>query len=591
LAELRETVAKLRESEQQLRLVTDNAPVGIVHWDAELRYKFLNKYHARRLEKLLGLTPEQVIGKRLPEVLGDKLFAVLEPYIWECLAGKSVEFEVEMPFEAADSRYLHARLEPEWRDGKVVGLVAAGTDVTNLKRTEAALRESEATFRAMFDSSAVGKIEIEVPTGRFLRANAAMCRLVGYSEEELLKLTVFDITHPDERDGDRESLRSMDAGMLPVFDREKRYIRKNGKSIWARVTANTILNEAGQPARNTAVIQDISDRKRAEQDLEASRTRLQLALDAAHLGWFQYDPLRRSGRADERFKEIFGFVSDDIPLDTLMEQVHSDDREKARSSLTSWLDPTDTKPTVVEFRVRRPDGEVRWVEIHGLATFEGEGAARGAVSLIGTAQDITERKEHEEKEHLLMREINHRAKNMLSVVHAIAKQTAAEKPEDFVERFSERIQALSANQELLVRNEWRGVDVGDLVRTQLSHFTDLIGSRIVVDGSKVRLNPASAQAIGLALHELATNAGKHGALSTVKGRIDIGWRVTNDDKFNMSWTEHGGPQISAPKRHGFGTTVIKSMAERTLDGQVHLDFLPSGVAWHLTCPAANALES
>jgi two-component sensor histidine kinase len=98
-----------------------------------------------------------------------------------------------------------------------------------------------------------------------------------------------------------------------------------------------------------------------------------------------------------------------------------------------------------------------------------------------------------------MREINHRAKNMLSVVHAIAQQTAAENPEDFVESFSERIQALSANQELLVRNEWRGVDVGDLVRAQLSHFTDLIGSRIVVDGSKVRLNPASAQAIGLVL--------------------------------------------------------------------------------------------
>jgi two-component sensor histidine kinase len=162
---------------------------------------------------------------------------------------------------------------------------------------------------------------------------------------------------------------------------------------------------------------------------------------------------------------------------------------------------------------------------------------------------------------------------------------------DFVERFSERIQALSANQDLLVRNEWQGVEVEDLVRAQLAPFDDLIGSRIVMQAPKVRLNPASAQAIGLALHELATNAGKYGALSTDKGRIDIGWGVMDGGVFTMSWTEQGGPPVTAPERRGFGTTVLKSMAERSLDGQVHLDYLPSGVTWRLTCPAANALES
>jgi two-component sensor histidine kinase len=231
------------------------------------------------------------------------------------------------------------------------------------------------------------------------------------------------------------------------------------------------------------------------------------------------------------------------------------------------------------------------METHGLAYFEGAGFERRAARVIGTVADITERRENAEKAHLLTREINHRAKNMLSVVDAIAHRTVTRNPEDFLESFSERIQALSANQDLLVRNEWRGVDVGELVRAQLSHFADLIGSRIAVDGPKVRLNPASAQAIGLALHELATNAGKYGALSTDKGRIDVGWVVTNGDKFSMSWTERGVTPVSAPKRRGFGTTVIESMTERSLDGQVHLDYLPSGVTWRLTCPAANALES
>jgi two-component sensor histidine kinase len=211
------------------------------------------------------------------------------------------------------------------------------------------------------------------------------------------------------------------------------------------------------------------------------------------------------------------------------------------------------------------------------------------VNFVGTVADITERKEREEKEHLLMREINHRAKNMLSVVDAIAHQTAARNPEDFVERFSERVQALSANQDLLVRNEWNGVDIADLVRAQLAHFADLVGTRIALQGPTLRLNPAAAQAIGLALHELATNAGKYGALSTDNGHVDIGWG-TDGKTFTMSWTERGGPQVSASRSRGFGTIVMETMAERSVGGTVNLDYAPSGVTWRMTCPAANALE-
>jgi two-component sensor histidine kinase len=218
------------------------------------------------------------------------------------------------------------------------------------------------------------------------------------------------------------------------------------------------------------------------------------------------------------------------------------------------------------------------------------------VSFVGTVQDITERKkreeerrEREEKEHLLMREINHRAKNMLSVVDAIAHQTIARNPEDFVERFSERIQALSANQDLLVRNEWKGVDVEELVHAQLAHFAGLIGSRIAVQGPKLRLKAGSAQAIGLALHELATNAGKYGALSTDTGRVDVSWG-SDGDALTMSWTEREGPPVSAPKRRGFGAIVMETMTERSVNGTVNLDYASSGLTWRLTCPAANALE-
>jgi PAS domain S-box-containing protein len=463
------------------------------------------------------------------------------------------------------------------------------TLMTELRGATDLLRESEATFRAMFDVSSVGKIEIEPESGRFLRANAAMCKFVGYNQAELLARTVFDITHPDECDRDRELLRRMVAGESDVFDTEKRYIRKDGNAVWARVTANVIRDESGRPLRDTAVVQDLNARKEAEQALQAGKDRLQLALNAAQLGWWQYDPLHRVISVDTRLKEIFDFTAHEIPIEEFLKRVHPDDVERVWTDREAALDPANPKPYAHEYRIQRRDSEVRWVEAHGLAYFEGAGRERRLVTFIGTGQDTTERKEREEKEHLLMREVNHRAKNMLSVVNAMAHQTVTKSPRDFVERFSERIQALSANQDLLVRNEWNGVEIEDLVRAQLAHFASLIGSRITLHGPKLRLSAASAQAIGLALHELATNAGKYGALSTDRGRVDIRWK-TDSETITMSWTESDGPPVPVPERRGFGTIVMKAMAERSVNGTVDLDYAPSGLTWRLTCPAASVLE-
>jgi PAS domain S-box-containing protein len=353
---------------------------------------------------------------------------------------------------------------------------------------------------------------------------------------------------------------------------------------------NTLMAELREAAaRRHAAERDLQV---SRDQLQVSKNQLQLAFDATRLGWWQVDPRCSAVLVDARYKEIFDLTADEISIEDIIKRVHPDDRERFRANREATLDPTNPKPYLRhEYRIRRQDGAVRWVEGNGLAHFEGSGRERRLVSFGGTVQDITERKEREEKEHLLMREINHRAKNMLSVVDSIAHQTAARSPEDFVERFSERIQALSANQDLLVRNEWQGVDVEDLVRAQLAHFADLVDSRIGVRGPKLRLNPASAQAIGLALHELATNAGKYGALSTDRGRVDVGWGMTDGGMFMMSWNEREGPLVTAPRRRGFGTTVMEAMSGRSVGGTVDLDYAPSGVAWRLTCPAANVLES
>jgi PAS domain S-box-containing protein len=222
----------------------------------------------------------------------------------------------------------------------------------------------------------------------------------------------------------------------------------------------------------------------------------------------------------------------------------------------------------------------RWYQVFAYRTAPGQFAA--------VFSDITERKSHEEQIGLLMAEVNHRSKNMLTVVQAIARQTASTNPDDFIERFSERVKALAASHDLLVKNEWKNVELGELVRSQLAHFDDLIGTRIDLKGPELRVSAAAAQTIGMTMHELATNAGKYGALSNGAGRLEIEWSLRAggaSDIFAISWRESGGPLVAAPARRGFGSTVISRMAGESLDAEVELKFEPEGLSWRLECPA------
>jgi len=214
--------------------------------------------------------------------------------------------------------------------------------------------------------------------------------------------------------------------------------------------------------------------------------------------------------------------------------------------------------------------------------------------LIVFNRDITECKAAEKHLHMLMREVDHRAKNLLAVVQAVARLTAGQKdPKLFEERLNERIAALAANHDLLVKNEWRGVDMRVLATAQLAHFRDLLGSQVILDGPKALLKPAASQALGMALHELATNAGKYGALSRADGSVRVEWEIAADSEgtfFKIRWSEHGGPPPEQPGHRGFGHKVLVQMAEDALDAQVSLAYPGSGLVWELTAPAERAIE-
>ncbi|MBO0752680.1 MAG: HAMP domain-containing protein, partial [Bradyrhizobiaceae bacterium] len=208
------------------------------------------------------------------------------------------------------------------------------------------------------------------------------------------------------------------------------------------------------------------------------------------------------------------------------------------------------------------------------------------------AEQNAERERSEEHIRLLLNEVDHRSKNLLSVVQAIARQTLIASPDEFVTRFSERMQTLAASHDLLVKSRWQGIEIFDLVQAQLAHFSDLIGARIRLDGPSLRLSVAAAQTLGMIIHELATNAAKYGALSTNLGHVELWWHAQQggDGAFTVSWSEHGGPAVVARGHRGFGSTVVKTMAESSFDGEVDLDFAATGLRWRLACPSSKVLD-
>jgi PAS domain S-box-containing protein len=215
--------------------------------------------------------------------------------------------------------------------------------------------------------------------------------------------------------------------------------------------------------------------------------------------------------------------------------------------------------------------------------------------LARQSADYLQRKRSEALEKTLIKELQHRTKNLLAVVQGIAAGMPKIDPEGFQVRFRDRLAALATSQDLLVKSQWQGVEIGSLVRGQLGHLTELIGYRITLTGPAFRLSTAAAQAIGMAIYELTTNASKYGSLSNGAGQVSIDWNLTkigsDEDGFALSWVESGGPPVEHSGSRGFGTFVIEEMPQFQLDADVEMEIQSSGLRWRLSCPVGSVLHS
>lgn len=326
-----------------------------------------------------------------------------------------------------------------------------------------------------------------------------------------------------------------------------------------------------------------------EKNIREAHERLTLALDVSGLGTWDRDLATNKIVWSEGMYNIFGRSRDQFSgtPDEVLSFVHPDDRAAFRKA----FDQTMTGRTAgfdQEFRIVRPDGETRWVlrRAQIIRTEDGR-----PLSMLGVALDMTERRDREDRISFLMRELAHRSKNLVAVIQAIAHQTArhSEEISDFTERFSARLVSLARTHDLLTGTNRKGAMLEDLVQTQIEPFIEGEGKRLSVTGPRVVLDEPATQSIGLALHELATNAAKYGALSTPQGRVAIEWELVGKPGqapvLQLRWRERNGPKVKEPARKGFGHVVMERTLADSLQGEVKLDFAPSGLTWEAEIPA------
>ena len=331
---------------------------------------------------------------------------------------------------------------------------------------------------------------------------------------------------------------------------------------------------------------ELEDRVRARTaELEESHARLleseqrrSLAIAAGKMGSWDWDWVNGDWMWDEGQFQIFGvdpqtFVVTPASVQALL---HPDDIDELRKAMAQFTKGVTSYEA--EFRIIRPDGEIRWCAGTAAATVDKGGRV---TRVSGVTVDITERKLAEERQNLLAREVDHRAKNALALVQSIVRLTRGENLKGYIQAVEGRISALARVHTILSLSSWQGAKIGKLVDEELAPYYN--GGQIALSGTELQLQPATAQTLALALHELVTNSAKYGALSTLSGRLFIKWE-TEADRLILTWEEKGGPVVQKPVSRGFGTRSVIASIESQLGGQAEFDWLSEGLICRLSVP-------
>lgn len=418
--------------------------------------------------------------------------------------------------------------------------------------------------------------------------NAGAERVFGYTAAQILGRSLVSLL-PLGAEDQWPMLLAACTGDGGAERYETTWQRRDGKAVAVDLSASTLADAAGAVLRGSAIVRDISRRRATERALRQSEVRLAAILDQTSMGLAQTDFEGRFELVNPRFCQIVGRPARELYRMRVQELIHPDDVGKNIQLVRALL--VQHSHFEIEVRFVLPDGSVVWTSNSVTAMLDSDGRPQHMISAV---LDTTQQKLAMLHVELMLDELNHRVKNTLATVQAIAQQTLARAPDlaAFRVAFEARLLALSKTHNLLAADAWTGARVADIVAGELEPFQreDHGSDRVRIAGAEVLLSPKRALALSMAIHELATNASKYGALSAPQGRVDVHWAVELRGEqrwLRLHWSESGGPEVAVPVHQGFGTRLITEGLAFELNGDATIEYRKSGVSCVINVPLSE----
>ncbi|HKR88379.1 MAG TPA: HWE histidine kinase domain-containing protein [Phenylobacterium sp.] len=541
----------------------------------------------------------ELIGRRHPKALGARArdtwnnSDIIAQAISSGLGGKNLTLrDVELTLDrrsGPEPAWLNIDCSPILHtDGRPLGVLSIVVETTDRVLAERRVADDAVRQRRMFEQAPGFICILQGPDHVFEFVNNAFKGMFG--NRAVIGRRLRDVF---PRLGEK-----FPPIMDMVYRQGERYIAR-AEPIWLRSTRDgpreerfvdfvlePVVGERGDVTGVFCMGFEVTDQVRAQAAVLESERRLSAAVSIARLGAFEWDLETREATLDARAREIFGFGPDEpLKIEDVAARIDSRDMERLRSSAE--------KPGVrreFEYRINLPDGSVRNIVSLSDALHAADGRM---LRVTGVFDDVTERRRAEKRQRLLINELNHRVKNTLATVQSIAAQTLRSAPDlpRAREAFEARLLALAAAHDLLTAESWHGARLSDVVASAMAPFETVRRPQISRSGPAVWLTAQRALALSMALHELATNAVKYGALSIPEGRVTIRWTVSDHHRLTLSWVENDGPPVRPAERSGFGTRLLQRSLARELGGDVVFTFAPEGVRCEIHCTIADTRPS